>query len=184
MADSGDVAFDRTSLQGCEAVLVDMLPNSAVRADCLGLLLDGINAAHSLSRAAWSVTLFSNGIRLNVGSVEAFTLLDGRVRLLLEPGGGLDLALSPFLSQTRYRSVPRETQLLEVPASELARLLQHARGPFLSFVRGASVTKRGKPRRTPYHPSFSPGVVSYLSVFLGTPVPTPQFVSARANAGA
>jgi hypothetical protein len=143
--------------------------------ECLGLLADAICAANSHSRAGWTVTLYSNGLHLNVGSTEAYTLLDGQLRLLLEPGDGLDPKLSVFLRSSPYKSTPPGTQMLDVNTQAVPALLESVRGPFLSFVHGASVTKRGEPRRTPYYPTYSSGVVSYLSKFLGIELPTPDY---------
>lgn len=169
------MSIDRTSPGYCASVLESCLKNKKLRAECLRLLADAICAANSHSRAGWTVTLYSNGLRFNVGSTEAYTLLDDQLRLLLDPGNGLDPKLSPFLRSSPYKSTPPGTQMLDVPTQKVPAFLESVRGPFLAFIHGASVTKSGKPRRTPYYPSYSSGVVSYLSKFLGTEIPSPDY---------
>jgi hypothetical protein len=175
-----DSDLDRTSPQECEAVLVGILPDPSTRLSCLRILRAGIVAAHSRGTAGWSVTLFSYGLRLNIGSAEAYTLSERVVRVLILVGDTVKvpaaLTASSF-SPSPYRSTPPNTQLLRAVPSRVAAVESWLRDCFVNFALKASVTRAGKPRRTPYHPSHSAGVVSYLSTTLNEVVPTPEFRS-------
>ena len=124
-------ALDRESPSYCASVLEGCVKNKKVRRECLGLLAEAIVAANSHSPAGWAVTLFSYGLRLNVGSTEAYALFGDKIRLLLDPGAGLGPELSPFLSSSPYRSAPPETQIFDAPAVTVPKYLQAVRSPFL-----------------------------------------------------
>ena len=78
-----DPDLDRASPQECEAILIGILPDPSTRLSCLRILRAGIVAVHSRATAGWGVTLFSDGLRLNIGSTEAYTLAEGVIRVLI-----------------------------------------------------------------------------------------------------
>lgn len=160
--------------------MIGILPDLGTRLSCLRILHAGIVAAHSRATAGWSVTLFSDGLRLNIGSTEAYTLHEGVVRVFILIG---DTAKVPAaltassLSPSPYRSTPPGTQLFRAVPLRVVAVESWLRDCFVNFALKASVTRAGEPRRTPYHPSHSAGVVSYLSTTLNEVVPTPEFRS-------
>jgi hypothetical protein len=182
-----DLDVDRKSPQECEAILIGILPDPSARLSCLRILRAGIVAAHSRATAAWSVTLFSDGLRLNIGSTEAYTLREGVVRVLILVGDTTTVPaalLASSLLPSPYKSTPPETQLFRTIPSRVVTVEPWLRDCFVNFALRASVTKTGEPRRTPYHPSHSAGVVSYLSTTLHEVVPTPDFRSNKVSTGA
>jgi len=119
--------------------------------------------------------MFDNGFRLNVGSAEAYALSPGDVRLLLLLTDSAPPTLTGVsLSPSPYKSTPPGTQLFLASPTQVAALEAWSQQGLIAFVRLACVNKHGKPRNTPYHPSHSPGLVSYLSSAVGQDIPTPR----------
>jgi hypothetical protein len=177
---------DRSSLEACESVFIAALPDLSCRLAAIRVLGAGIFAAHIQAPGAWSVTLFKAGLRMNVGSAEAFTISEDLVRALVLPGSAASVVPGDrlaLLSPSPYRSTPRGAQVVAASAAQFASLEGWVRQPFLSFVTAASLNRAGRPRRTPFHGSHSPGVVSYLSRVLGQTLPNPVFHSVPSSAG-
>jgi hypothetical protein len=124
-------------------------------------LLESIDVADSLAPHSWAVTLFANGFRLNVGSVEVFTVFDEEVRLFLfgsVPASASDLG---EVFPGTYRSVPQPHHCFCTSVVRLGRAALLLQSQHLNFVRTAAVTSSGQPRRTPYAAYHSPGLYSY-----------------------
>lgn len=158
--------------------MVGVLPDPDTRLSCMRILHAGIVAAHSRATAGWSVTLSRDFLRLNIGSTEAYTLREGVIRVLILVGDSSKVPAvltESTLRPSPYRATPPNTQLLRVIPMQVVSMEPWVRDCFANFALKASVTKDGKPRRTPYHPSYSAGVVSYLSTTLNAVVPTPEF---------
>jgi hypothetical protein len=63
----------RDSEEYAGSVMESLCPAHQDRALVLRQLLDSIGVAASISDDIWAVTLFENGFRLNVGTVEVMT---------------------------------------------------------------------------------------------------------------
>jgi hypothetical protein len=178
--------LDRSSPEDCETALAIAIPDTATRLSALRVLSAGIFAVHLQSPAGWGVTLFRTGLRLNVGSAEAFTISPALVRALVLQSGavsGVPDDVSSLLSPCPYRSTPFGTELFAVPSASFAAFEGWLRSPFVAFVTAASLSKAGRPRRTSFHTTHSPGVVAYASRVLGEALPRPEHTRTRIGAG-
>ena len=64
--------FDRRSEEAAQRVVEEWLPAPEVRTAVLDLLVASIRHAHATKDTSWGLTLHPNGVRLNVGPLEAF----------------------------------------------------------------------------------------------------------------
>ena len=153
----GDV--DRASADSAEAVLADLVPNPAEREQLLVVFSECIATAAGGREGAWSVTLFSNRIRLNVGPAHALVVLD-RVLFLLADRTLIDASLEEELGDGlvkdySYARLPNAVELY-LPTSELTALWPGVREAVFSHLRDASAS------RTPHRASYSPGIADLL----------------------
>src|SRR4051812_12271444 len=75
---------DRASAADARFVLESLIFDEACRLRWLGLLADAMVAAHAVHPASWAVTLFDDGLRLNVGRIETVVFRQGGVMLVLD----------------------------------------------------------------------------------------------------
>jgi len=146
----------------------EQCPSEEMRRLILGLLLRSIAIAEEQGPHSWSVTLFENGFCLNVGPVEVFWFADGVLRSVLLGPVPQELEQFGEVLDVEYRSMPQPQHSFscDVNVGEKAySLLERAHA---DFVRTASVTKSGKPRRASYARYHSSGLMTYARRILGS----------------
>lgn len=111
-------------------------------------LLESIAFVQEIAPESWALTRFEHGFRMNVGSVEAYACLHGKVRLLLacEPGAINVAGIEPI----RYASVPLPQAVYVSPASELALVRRRLCAAHLAYLRAAALRRDGQARRCAY----------------------------------
>lgn len=143
------LTFDRSKPEDAAKIMEEFCPRVTERRLILGQLVRSIAVAESIDCDCWAVTLFRNGFRLNVGSVEAFAFLDGQVRLLLcgfVPRGAKALGV---LYACDLKNAPQPSFLYVCNLTTFGKLRNRVAAAHEAYIRGAAVTKKGKPRRTP-----------------------------------
>lgn len=168
--------MDRTDPEEARAVVERIVPDEAARRACLALLADAIETAHETAPASWSVTLFRDGVRLNVGAVE--TTVIGRKRrgtiYLLVDGRSLEAgAQAPardgeieWNEVQVYASFPGARGIF-IQLDAAGRVLPAWRKANLALVRAAAQARPvGGFRR-----SHSPAVPEFLGLTLGRDLP-------------
>lgn len=169
---------ERASTETVRLVFEYIFENQNITKAAAQILADCIRLAHQAGRQCWSLTLHADGIRLNVGPVEAMVLRYDEVFLVLDGEYHSDLVtteLSPFItaSEVFYPSVPNQQILCDLPAEKLEDLYPMAAEAHQRFIESAA--KRRK--KSAWHSSFSPGVILYLNQLLGISLPTPAYFS-------
>src|SRR5437867_2373455 len=86
-------------------VIESILPDPADRWTVLDCLTRSSRFASSIAPAALSVTLTSNGFRMNVGQVEALTFFDNTLRILLAATKTDSRLASLPLTSATYKSI-------------------------------------------------------------------------------
>jgi 5-methylcytosine-specific restriction enzyme A len=147
---------------------------------CAQLLANSISLAHQAGEQCWSLTLHVDGIRLNVGPVEVLVLRYEEVFLVLDGTNYNELAVSqinPFITapEIYYPSVPGQQILCTLPAGKLDDFYPSVAEAHQTFI--LSAARRRK--KSAWHASFSPGVISYLNQLLHISLPTPAYFSVK-----
>ncbi len=178
---------DRNSAAGARAVLERILPDAVVRQAVLGAFADAMEHVHQTAPRLWSVTLHHDRCRLVVGRGLGCTIHVGSLWMQLARDGltardkaTLDRSPEWQWSQSDeglkngqlvhglYRAGDPESVIWPIVFRQNNRamdwLLQHS-----TVVHAASV------------PAYSPGVIAYLSEELRRPLPTPAWVTGRAD---
>jgi 5-methylcytosine-specific restriction protein A len=155
--------------------------NNALKA-CAKLLADSILLAHRIGDACWSLTLFGDKIRLNVGPVEALVCRFEEVFLVLDGSQNLTIhdEISQFIKGPKlfYPSVPGKQYFYDLPAKTINDLYPIIRDDHQEFIQNAA--KRRK--KSAWQSSFSPGVITYLNKLLGISLPMPSYFSGNTDA--
>ena len=174
--DGFDPAIDRYDWRATRRLFQWLWPASDVSLACAQALCSSIRMAHEAGDASWAVTMFDCAIRLNVGQVEALTLLADQVRFLFQAPlseedarpGEVDLGSAPY-----YPAVPIPSGVCTVAADDVKSLPLAVRDSHDAYIRAAASFKRV----CPHQKSFSPAVVEYLEIVLGQSLPRPSYLS-------
>jgi len=167
---------NRDSEAYARQVIESLLPDPESRRTCLNLMADYIVQAHRHSPATWEVTLFSDKVRLNVGSIQTYVILPDEIYLVTDANSLTDqdrvtLAQQGEVSLQTYDSVS-DTYDIQLPAQSLSTILPVVQKSYAPLIERAF--EGGK--RTPYYKSHSPGVIKYMRSFLGRQdIPDPDY---------
>ncbi len=177
--------IDRGSAEAAKRVVEEVLPQPEVRQAVLDLLVESIRHAHATKPGSWGLTLHPNGVRLNVGSMEAFYFTRQKERAgfylavddkKLAPADKESLIHAGVEFLSEYKVIPSSSRAF-VPAEGLAWAVPLLREPHLSLVQTAARTIT---TRSPWHETHSPGATSYLKS-LGYEVPEPEYTKSEAR---
>jgi hypothetical protein len=145
-------------------IMENVCPAPAARQTVLRRLLDSIRSAEEHAPESWSVTLFGQGFRLNVGPVEAQTFFNGEVRLLLH-GQGLKVQHGS-VRPAAYKSVPQPQSVFHGTVDDLRHLPPQLVQAHDEFIRHAALDSHGRPRASRYPQKNSPGLIQYARQFV------------------
>lgn len=157
-----------------ERVALSILPgcDESLRRTVLEQLLHSAEVAAAVAPAAWAVTLFDNGFRLNVGPVEAL-VLDGRTVLVnLAVSSGADAVNGLSVQPTEYKSMPEPQSRYVGDVEAFVRDRDRLQPFHEAFVKRAATTKDGKPRQgSSYASSHASELMEYAARVVGAAVP-------------
>src|SRR5687767_11589960 len=138
---------NRASKAFAQTVFEQLYENQNLRVACAQILSDCIFIAHQISPSCWSLTLFSDRVRLNVGPVEVVVLTSEEVFLVISDaenhrfaGKALDSFITP--SELHFPSVPVNQRLCYIPSDKIPRLYPLIAKPHKSFVRSAAERRK------------------------------------------
>lgn len=156
---------------GVAAEIVEwLLPQPEPRRAVLRVFADLIAWAHRRGERKWSITLFADRVRLNVGSAHVAVILRGVLFVVLDPAK-LDAptraALGPRLTGAREFRFAGPSEELYVPAEEVAALWPRVHAASQAFVETAAL------RDTSYFGAHSPGLLGAFDAALGISLPRP-----------
>ena len=156
-----------------QTVFENELPNLRHRRAVLQLLLSSVKKADAVAPNAWAVTLFRDGLRLNVGQVEV--LVVGHEYVGLNCVGSVESSFASGHScrEVTYKSMPQPHFRLDTKAAELDRLGGALLEAHHQFVETAARSPSGQPRKgTVFRKSHCEGLVQYATEFVGANVAT------------
>lgn len=171
---------NRTSAEYAKTVFEDLYKDRATLVICARLLADSILIAHDISPSCWSLTLFQDKIRLNVGPVEVLVLCADNIFLVIaasEDEGFNTGEYHNFMKppEAHYTSVPIKQQLCNVPPTAIEKFYSQIAHNHCEFIQLAA-KRRDK---TLWEFSFSPGVILYLNDLLKLSLPMPAYSSGQ-----
>jgi hypothetical protein len=170
------VSKNRRSETFAKRIFEQFYENKTIRIACAKLLADSILLAHQVNSSCWSLTLFTNKIRLNVGPVEVLVLYPDEVYLILyDPQDGyfVEGKVDSYIgaSSIYYPSVPVNQFLCRLPPEKISELYPLIADSHQKFVRIAAERRK----KTSWSASFSPGIIRYLNAFLKMNLPMPSY---------
>ncbi len=170
------VSESRASAKYAKNVFESLYNKKDIRMACARLLADSISMAHRVSSSCWSVTLFSDKIRLNVGPVEVLVLSSDYVFFLIADSDNKYLDKSKYRdyvteSEIHYSSIPIDQRRCYVPPETIEEFypLIHENHSMLIQI---AASKRPN---TTWKYSFSSGVILYLNALLKLSLPMPAY---------
>lgn len=172
---------DRSSEAYAQNVFETLYEENDTLKACAKLLADSILLAHQIGDACWSLTLFRNKVRLNVGPVEVLVCVFEKVFLVLDGSQNLTIhrEISRCINGPKlfYPSVPGNQYTCDLQAKAIDDLYPIIRDDHQEFIQNAA--KRRK--KSPWQSSFSPGVILYLNKLLGISLPMPAYFSGNTD---
>lgn len=163
---------------GIDELVALLLPNSDSRRICLEYFADCVKQAHRQTPANWGVTVLDDRIRLNVGSVVAFTLEKQKIWLAadeLSQAQRTQLSWrATFTPEHDYNSMEPVTTLY-VPQEHVTPVRAILQEKQFAFLDRAAETKMRQPSKDVHSTEF----VEYLGRFLGRDIPQPAYVAPR-----
>ena len=153
--------IDRESRAAAQTVMERACPEPAARRFLMKQILESIAIAEKLGPNSWAATLFEDGFRLNVGQVEAFTYRRGVVYFFMLGSVSARAHTVGEIIPSSFRSMPQPQNVFIGGAKELERVHAVLAAGHKRFVQTASVTTKGKPRRSSYSRFHSPGLYRY-----------------------
>lgn len=172
-------AIDRYDRRSAARLFGSLWPDASVSRAVAENLSASIRIAHDAADGCWEVTMFPDGLRLNVGQVETLTCFEGGVRFLFQSPLHLGSELRFEVNRSDgpvYPSVPVPSGVCLVPSAELASLPIEVREAHETYIRSAASFKRV----SPFKGSFSPAALEYIELALGSPLPRPSYLTAEA----
>jgi hypothetical protein len=166
---AGDVENDLDAqVAEAEAVIVDAIPDQQERALVLRRLASSAAIADAIAPAAWGVTLFTDGFRLNVGQVEVLVLREGTLRVNLSAELGVPPFVEPLFVAATYHSMPKPQCAFVGTIHDYVDVEAAIRDAHEGFVRIAASTRSGEAREgTPFRRSHNEGLVEFARRTLG-----------------
>lgn len=171
---------NRASAEYVRSVFESLYNNKTVRTACARLLADSILTAHQISASCWTVTLFQDAIRLNVGPVEVLVLSSDNIFLVIsdsDDGHFNDREYHNFIrpSEVHYTSVPINQRLCNVPPEIIEQFYLQVAENHRDFIQKAARRRN----RTSWESSFSSGIILYLNNLLKLSLPMPEYFSGQ-----
>lgn len=166
---------NRNDLRAAAAVFMKLIPDRAPRLEVLTALANSIEAAHATGRGSWSVSLFHDFLRLNVGPIEVLTIRPGLVNLLALNSAmnkSVRRRLKEFLSfDVRYRSVSGRKARLSLDPAEFSSAYRLARTAHEELCERAADVRS----RSTFRNSYSEGVLLMLEAATRRKLPRPEY---------
>lgn len=176
------VKVNRSSVEYSRDIFEKLYSKKNVLVTCARLLADSVSAAHRVSSSCWSVTLFPDKIRLNVGPVEVLVLTTNHVFLVIADSDNQYLDKRKYRDfitapEKYYRSVQINQRRCDLPAEMIEEFY-----PLVHKNHSELIRKAAKKRsETTWKSSFSPGVILYLNALLKSSLPMPAYFMNQAD---
>jgi hypothetical protein len=156
-----DANRDRGNAQKAAEVFNFLWPDPNIRMACAKRLARSITCAHKQATASWDVTLFSWGIRLNVGQVLVLQFKSDDLLAYARSGGGKSIYSAVRVPSRKFKSA-----LSKIAAIPIKDWRDHE-----LFIKAAAQAKK----TSPFKSSFSEGAVRHIEALLRTKLPRPAY---------
>lgn len=172
------VKENRASAEYAKMVFEGLYSDKDVLITCARLLADSIFTAHHISSSCWTLTIFPDKIRLNVGPVEVLVLSSSEVFLVIadfEKKYFDENKYRDFVteSEIHYSSVQIKQRRCYVPPEAIGDFYPLIHENHDKFIQVAAKNRTS----TTWKSSFSSGVIHYLNNLLGITLPMPTYFS-------
>lgn len=172
---------DRTSEVYAASVITSLLADNKARLDYLNLLARSVTDAHRAKPSSWGITLFPEGVRMNVGMIEVCTLFQEEIRLVLDSEIVPDDLWKINEVEKYWYTNPKGSLFRSVdvsigctfPPSQLSKVLSLATDAHISLIKHAARTRRNPKTKV----GHSPGILIYLQNELKCTLPSPVYNS-------
>lgn len=154
-----------------------LIPDAAHRIEVFKALTNSIEVANAVGPGSWSVSLFRNLLRLNVGPIEVTVVGEGFVRLVtlehaLKPGVRRRLRGQISFDST-YSSVPGRKGSVNLEPERFAGAYSLARDAHEALCERAAVLRS----RSSFRKAYSEGVLLMMEKVFHRKLPRPSFFS-------
>jgi 5-methylcytosine-specific restriction enzyme A len=169
---------NRSSEEYAGIIFEKFYNNTNIRKNCAQILADSILLANSISTSCWSLTLFSNKIRLNVGPVEVLVFKSELIFIIItEPKYDQlkNIEYESYIEPARihYKSIKTKHCLCNIPQELIAQFYPEISKNHQEFINLAAERKKS----TTWKSSFSIGIIHYLNTLLNISLPTPTYIT-------
>ena len=168
-----------SDIKAAEKRFERLIPKSEDRKATLDFLADSIEQAHCLSSECWALTLGRDYIRLNVGSIEAFTIHLNTLNAILHhespPPKLANVNMDPQ-ARTLYRSVTGSMGC-EFSSNRANQILPVIEGSHRYLIEKALA----RSSRTKWAYAHKPALVIHLAHYLRRDLPQPAYVENAAK---
>jgi hypothetical protein len=172
--------IDRYDRQSAGRLFRRIWPSDGAARASSAVLADSIRVAHRAGEGCWSITMFADFVRLNVGQVETLTLGANECRLLFRSPMEYQAGEQFQLIQTGkpvYAAVPLPSGVCVLAPENMPNLPNPVRSAHHAYIQAAASIKR----RCPFKESFSPAILEYLEAILGEQLPWPAYLTQEAS---
>lgn len=168
----------RASKEYAKNVFEGFYSDKAVQIICARLLADCISTAHQISSDCWSLTLFRDKIRLNVGPVEVLVISSNDLFLVIADSDNESFEENKYRNfvtqpEIHYSSVPINQRRCHIPQEIIEEFYPLIRDNHYRFIQEAAQRRL----RTTWKDSFSSGIIYYLNNLLNITLPIPAYFS-------
>lgn len=161
---------DEVSATDAEITVKDFLPEPTMRRRLLRQLLDSADYARTVAPDAWSVTLFLDAFRLNVGQVEVLVVDADDIRMNCVGHLGVAPFEGPCYEQATYKSVRTPAVALCAHHSDFEKLAHDLQVAHRAFIDVVGRRQSGEPRSgSPHTKSHTQGLIDYAREYVSRP---------------
>ena len=168
--------IDRSDAQEAQRIFRQLYPENAMLRVAAMRLADSVTVANKEEPGSWSVTLFEDMVRLNVGPVEVCTLVREGIKLVtcvpqstpLADGLTFDRGDEPA-----YRSVPIDSAHLYLDGRIGDSIPHDYINAHHAYIKEAAQLRR----RSSFRRAFSVGVLLFLEAELELKLPRPIYLN-------
>jgi hypothetical protein len=168
--------IDRYDRHSADRLFRRIWPSDGAARASSAVLADSIRMAHREGEECWSITMFADFVRLNVGQVETLTLRANECRLLFRNPLEYQADKQLEIIQTGkpvYAAVPVPSGVCVLAPENMPNLPNPVRFAHHAYILAAASFKR----RAPSKKAFSPAILEYLEAVLGEQLPRPAYLT-------
>lgn len=163
--------IDRNNPRTAAAVFKMLFPSTSLRQCCVAEMANSVAKANEIDPSGWSITLFDQSVRMNVGGQEVLYYYPGFIRCIIDPRCIPSVLRDPQNSDLTVSSFRRSPGVgYDIPIDRVEELL-----PLLRASHESLLAEATKPTALRFRRTYSPGVVDYLTATTGQTLSHPSY---------